>query len=135
MKPPPKTSMAKVVLDASAIVALLREEAGAEIVAQALDGARLCTVNLSEIVGKMVDLGFPADALGHAIAALAIQVVDADENLAWRAGALRPKTRAAGLSLGDRFCLALAQREGAPVLTANRAWADLDLDVEVVLIR
>jgi PIN domain nuclease of toxin-antitoxin system len=127
--------MAKVVLDSSAIIALLREEVGAETVAQALDGARLCTVNLSEIVGKMAELGLPVDAVGQMMADLAVQVVDADEDLAWRAGALRPTTREAGLSLGDRFCLALAQREGARVLTADRAWAGLDLDVEVVLIR
>ena len=66
---------------------------------------------------------------------LACAIVPVDAELGLRAGVLHAATRSRGLSLGDRICLALAEGEGVPALTADRAWADLDIGIEVSLIR
>ena len=71
----------------------------------------------------------------RAAAELGLFVTPLDEPTATRVGALREATRPRGLSLGDRACIALAEKLGLPALTADHAWADLDLGVEVVLIR
>lgn len=131
--------MADVVLDASALLALLREEPGAARVAAALDGALICTVNLSEVVAKAIEkagekAGGPDEDAWRRVMALPIRTVDFDLALARRAAELRAPTRTAGLSFGDRACLALAERTGLPALTCDRRWADLGLGVEVVLV-
>jgi PIN domain nuclease of toxin-antitoxin system len=64
-----------------------------------------------------------------------LAVVPFDEELARQTGALRPATRSLGLSLGDRACLALAQREQLPILTADRIWAKLDLGIAIKVVR
>jgi ribonuclease VapC len=127
--------MADVVLDASAVLAHLRGESGGDIALEKLPGGLICTVNLTEVVQKLVDDGLADVDIRAALDDLAFAVVSFDETLALAAGLLRGSTRARGLSLGDRACLALARREGLPALTADRAWAELDLGVEVVLIR
>ncbi len=78
---------------------------------------------------------FPDSWFREALGAMPLTVVPFDEDLAYRAGLLRRVTRAAGLSLGDRACIALAQRTGAPVLTADRAWAALSLPVDMHIVR
>ena len=124
------------VLDASAILANLRGEAGADRVANAMaSGAVVGAVNLSEVVAKVVE----RDASREQIDAILVRFVprtrpfDADQ--AASAGRMRATTRAAGLSLGDRACLALALAIDAPVLTADRAWAGLDVGVAIEVIR
>lgn len=123
------------VLDSSAIMALLRRERGAEIVEARLQDGLVSAVNYAEVIGKLIDLGAPAEVAVATAGRLGVAVVVLDEIVATRAGVLRGTTRARGLSLGDRACLALADATGLPALTADRAWADLDLGVEVVLIR
>jgi PIN domain nuclease of toxin-antitoxin system len=123
------------VLDASAILALMQGEAGADVVAKCLPGARVCAVNLAEVVGKLSDIGMPEAATRSALAGLGLQVMAFGAERAERVGLLRPVTRPAGLSLGDRCCLELAQRLGLPALTADRSWASLAGTVEVELIR
>lgn len=128
-------------LDASALLALLQNERGAEVVEDAIaDGATISTVNLAEALSTMARKGVePAAALatmtergviGGAITVEPFTVADAVE-----AARLRPLTATAGLSLGDRSCLALARRLGAPVLTADQSWRSIDLPVEVRSIR
>ena len=117
------------------MLAVLRLEPGREIAAEAMSGASVLAVNLAEIVSRMAESGMPEAELREKLGRLPFDIVDAGEALAWRAGALRSATKSAGLSLGDRFCIALAQHLGAAVFTADRAWAGLDLGVEVVLIR
>ncbi len=96
----------------------------------------MSAVNLSEVIAKLADEGVPEPIIRHSIETVGLDIVGFDADDALAAGLLRPSTRAAGLSFGDRACLALAQQGGAPVLTTDRAWADLDLDkVEVQLVR
>ena len=123
------------VLDASALLCLLFEEPGAERVEAALGSACIGAVNLAEVVGKLVDRGV---APGEAVADLRgidLEVIDFDRAQAEAAGTLRAATRAAGLSLGDRACLALAETLGATALTTDRPWAGLDCGVAVEVVR
>ena len=128
-------------LDASALLALLQNERGAEVVEDAIaDGATISTLNLAEALSTMARKGAdPAAALatmtergviGGAITVEPFTLADAVE-----AARLRPLTEKAGLSLGDRSCLALARRLGTPALTADQPWRDIDLPVEVRSIR
>jgi len=124
-----------VAIDASALLALLFAEPGAELVADAIAGGAVTSaVNLSEVATVLVrHEQDPATILGPVREQLAVEpFTDAD---AMVAAALYPKTTNKGLSLGDRSCLALARRLGVPALTAERVWAELDLDIDVQLIR
>ena len=124
-----------VVLDASAVLTILNEEPGMTVVVEVLPLAVIGAVNISEAVAKLADGGMPGPEIQEAIEGLGLDVVPFDAELALAAGLLRPLTRLAGLSLGDRACLALGMRLHVPVLTADRFWAGLDLDVEVRLLR
>ncbi|GMV44013.1 MAG: hypothetical protein AMXMBFR64_57290 [Myxococcales bacterium] len=123
------------VLDASALLALLHGEPGSQRVASAIPGAAVCAVNLCEVVGKLADTGVPEAVIQSAISGLGLEVYPFDEELAYRAGLLRPVTRALGLSLGDRACLALAQRLELPAITTDKQWSRVALEVEIVLAR
>ena len=123
------------VLDSSAILAIVQSETGAEAVLEAIPDAVISAVNFSEVVAKLADNGYPTDAIRSELRKLNLAVVDFDEDQAYAAGLLRPLTRSAGLSLGDRACIALARQLGCGVLTSDREWAALDLGVEVRLFR
>lgn len=127
--------MAEAILDASAILAFLNGESGSEAVAGVMRNALVSTVNVAEVVGKLVERSMSAQNAGDIIARLPCRHVVFDSELAHRAGSLRGDTGRLGLSLGDRACLALAERERLPVLTTDRAWEQLDLDVSVRLLR
>jgi ribonuclease VapC len=122
---PPVSSSASggpVVLDASAVLALLFEEPGAEVVRAQLRTGVIGAANLAEVLAKLSDHGLPAVEAARAITILGLEVAPMTEAQARRSAELRPLTRAVGLSLGDRACLALAAELGAPVLTADRSW-------------
>lgn len=125
------------VLDASALLARLLREPGMDRVDEALRDAMMCTVNLAEVVSHFSKRGVDPDATRILLADLPIVYVAPDEALAIETGLMRAATVKAGLSLGDRFCLALARSTNATALTADRAWKDLavELGVEVELIR
>ena len=127
--------MASIVFDASVILAHLNSEPGADRAAAFLGDAIMCTVNYSEIVAKLVERGASVSLIRPALSRYGLQIVPFDEDLADRAGALRAKTKSFGISLGDRACLALAERSRLPVLTADRIWKDLDLHIEVQILR
>ena len=106
------------------------------MVSDAIDnGAFVSSVNLAEIVSRLTDLGSNESQIRLLLEALKFETRDFGGESGWRAGLLRPQTRAAGLSLGDRACLALAAELGLPALTADRNWATLEVGVEVVLCR
>ena len=114
--------MSEVVLDASALLALLRDEPGAGKVADAIGDARMSSVNYAEVVSHFIHAGMPADQVDAMLRPLPMTVVEADQALAVIAGRLRAVTAEAGLSLGDRFCLALARRDDLRALTADKQW-------------
>ncbi|MEJ1158079.1 type II toxin-antitoxin system VapC family toxin [Prosthecomicrobium sp. N25] len=127
--------MNAIVLDTSAVLAIVFDEPGAAAVDAVLDDAVVCSVNQVEIVSKLVDRGLDEPAIQGRLAYLNYSVRGFDAELGFRAGLLRSTTRRQGLSLGDRACIALAQREGLPIMTADRAWGSLDLGVPIQVIR
>lgn len=127
--------MADVVLDASALLALLNGEPGAERVAEALPLAAISAINLSEVVGKLAEAGMPEEAVRDALHGLPLEVIPFDQEQAYQAGLLRASTRGAGLSLGDCGCLSLAKMLGVPALTADRSWERLSVGARVQVIR
>ena len=124
-----------IIADSSAILALLKQEPFTGFDPRRLFGAVISAVNLSEVLEKLCSGGLNSDEADEAVAELSLGVVDFDEPQARAAAQLRPQTRRAGLSLGDRACLALGLRLGASVATADRAWTRVDVGVQVVLIR
>lgn len=124
-----------IIVDASAVLALLKQEPFGQFDQGRLFQATISAVNLSEVLEKLCSGGLSKLAAEEAVATLALRVADFDEAQARLAAYLRRQTRRAGLSLADRACLALGQRLGCPVVTADRAWASLDVGVEVILIR
>jgi len=127
--------MADVVLDASALLALLNTEPGSEEVERTIPGAAISTVNLSEVVAKLVEAGMPEEAVRSVLGGIELEIHPFDVELAFQTGILRPQTRALGLSLGDRACVALGLQLKAPVLTTDRNWKSLNVGVEVRAIR
>jgi PIN domain nuclease of toxin-antitoxin system len=127
--------MAEVVLDSSAILSVLNSETGADTVAFAMRKSLVSVANEAEVITVLIRKGKSPEQAVEYVANLPYRRVDLDAQLAWRAGALWRDVKPRGLSLGDRCCLALAERENLPVLTGDRQWADLSIGVEVRLFR
>ncbi len=130
------------VLDASALLAYLQDEPGASRVTEALtDGCAISAANWAEVLSKLVDAGQDPDdvtarMVEQGLLHTALRVEDLDETAAREVARLRPLTKGAGLSLGDRACLALGCSLDLPVLTTDRVWKDIeDLGVVVEVIR
>ena len=122
-------------LDASALLALLHSEPGAEIVEGAVEGAAMSTVNWAEVYQRWLARGVDVTDLRADLEALGLQIVPLSVEDAEQAAELWSLTGQHGLSLGDRACLALARRLGLPALTADRAWLDVNSGVDVRAIR
>jgi PIN domain nuclease of toxin-antitoxin system len=123
--------MRDVVVDSSVVLALLFGEKGADSITAKIGDAMISSVNLTEVVSRLLDEGRPeADTLAS-IGSLALYIVDFTEDLAIEAGLLRAATKRFGFSLGDRACLATARREGLPALTCDRRWSDVELGIEI----
>ena len=127
--------MSRVVLDASALLAVLLQERGGEKVERYLTSAMISTVNLSEVVATAVERGLMLESVMPGLTRLSLEVIPFDAEQAYLAASLRPATRKLRLSLGDRACLALGLKKGLPVLTADKLWATADVGVQVEVIR
>lgn len=125
----------KIVFDASAILALLKMEQGHEIVAENLERAIVSSVNFSEVVTVLDRKGFGQEQVIKSLKETFLHIEDFDTEQAIVAARLDEITKAHGLSFGDRACLALAKSKNLPVLTADKVWKELELSVEVQLIR
>jgi ribonuclease VapC len=125
------------VLDASALLALMLGEDGAAKVHDVLSEARISTVNLSEVTSKLQDKGVPQDVILQSLAELDLDIIPFGHDHATRAGLLRRVTKAAGLSLSDRACLATAASMNAVAVTADRHWSAVAdaAETELLLIR
>ena len=128
--------MAVVVFDASAILALLRDEPGAEVVARYVGDGMISAVNLQEVIKELLRRGIPIEASLNLLDALHLDVRKHGREEAVAAAAIFPATKQYGSGLGDRSCMALAKAEGLPALTADQAWAQIEIaGLQIKLIR
>ncbi|HEY9056795.1 MAG TPA: type II toxin-antitoxin system VapC family toxin [Aurantimonas sp.] len=124
-----------VVLDSSAVLAYLWSEPDSDRIGEFIREGMISSVNVVEVLSKLIDHGMAGEAANLMFAGLNLSAIAFDADQARLAGDLRSPTRRYGLSLGDRACLALAIREKAQVITADRIWAELDLGIEIEVIR
>lgn len=127
--------MSNVVLDASALLALIYQEPGHEIVAHAMPHAIMSAINISEVLTVLYSEGMPEQKADQEIVTLVKEIVDFDTEQARLSAKLRKLTKAQGLSFGDRACLALAKSLELPVLTADKIWTKINLDIKIKVIR
>jgi ribonuclease VapC len=125
----------QVVLDASALLAMLHNEPGGEDVVDELENGVLSSVNLSEVIQQSIKRKVEVTALREDLEAVGLTIFPFNADDAAAAANLWPVTHSLGLSLGDRACLALAQRLQLPVLTADKIWNELQIGISVRLIR
>jgi PIN domain nuclease of toxin-antitoxin system len=128
-------SSGAIILDASAVLACLFDEPGGEVVLAELGRSVVSAVNWAEVSERVMALGAWTDSVRAEFEATGAQIVPVEAVHAERAAALRERTRAKGLSLADRLCFALAASRDLPVMTADGAWTEVDVGVEVRLIR
>ena len=112
------------VVDASALLALMNQEPGADEVGRLIrkGGLVMCAINFCEVIGKIVDEGKSVDAFLATFEDLRIELMEFDRDLAIAAGKLKKTSAKLGLSVGDRACLALAGKLGVPAVTSDLAW-------------
>ncbi len=127
--------MTKVVLDASAVLAVLHKEPGADLVLSRIGGASISAVNFAEVVTRLAQKGTDLSQVLTDLHNLLGDIRPFDLVQAEAAGLLETSTRPHGLSLGDRACLVLAKHLNVPVLTADQVWAKLEIGVTIELIR
>ena len=125
----------KVVLDASALLCLLNDEPGADRVVDVLTRSITGTASLAEVVSKLRDRGLPLDEVREALSGLHLDVRSLTPAQALIVGDLRPATKALGLSLGDRACLALAIDLQAEMLTTDAPLASADVGITITNVR
>ena len=129
----PKTT-GKVVLDASALLTVLRNEPGAERVAPHLGRSIMSAVNVAEVATILARRGMSASSVLADVCKIVGEIRSFDIEQARLSAALDEKTKSLGLSIGDRACLALGVLTGLPVLTAVEAWAKADLNINIEVI-
>lgn len=125
--------MNKKVLDSSAILAVIFQEKGAEIVEPILEKSKICSVNVAEVFTKLAEKGVLTKQTIDDFQQLGLEIIDFDFEQAAKTAELRPLTKHLGLSLGDRSCLALAILHKTTAVTADKDWQKLTFcQVEVI---
>lgn len=127
--------MSEVVVDASAVLALLNQETGSEEISQVIGNAAISAVNLSEVIAKLAEAGIPEEDIRQILFNLNLEVILFNEEQGLKAGMMRPATKSMGLSFGDRACLALGIYFNQPVITTDRLWGSLNLGIEIRVVR
>ena len=126
----------RVVLDASALLAVVRKEPGAAVVARALPNAAMSAVNIAEVTAWLYENQWSTPEIEIFLDDLSIRQLPFDSRAALLTGKLRPMTTPIGLGLGVRACLATGYIEQCPVLTADKAWSSIDMNnLEIRCIR
>jgi ribonuclease VapC len=125
----------QIVLDASALLAMLHDEPGGQGVADELETAAISSVNLSEVIQQSIRRNVEVATLKEDLEAIGLSIFPFNADDAEAAARLWPSTRNFGLSLGDRACLALAQRLSLPAVTADKTWNQLQIGIAVRTIR
>ena len=128
--------MARAVLDSSAVIAMLRDERGADVIAGYAVDALISTVTLQEVVKVLLSDGASSTAARGMIDPLNLEVRAHEVDDAWAAAMLWQSTKTKGSGLGDRTCMALAIAKGLPAITTDKAWAELSIPgLTVILAR
>ena len=129
--------MPRAVLDASAVLVVILEEPGAEVVAEALrSGAVMSAVSVAEVASRLHQDGWTESEVALVFDNLGIEVLPFDREVALMSGRYRTLTRRLGLGLGDRACLATGRVEGRPKLTSDRSWLEIGIvDPDIRSIR
>ncbi len=127
--------MSRVVLDASALLAYFNGEPGAASVPVTTGEAAISSVNYAETIAVMTARGMSESFVRRQLSSIVLDIVDFDRACAERAGFMIGATKGAGLSLGDRACLATAAQANVPALTTDRSWNKVAVGVTVQLIR
>jgi ribonuclease VapC len=127
--------MADFVVDASAVLALLQTEPGADMVASRIRGSRISAVNYSEVLEKCLAAGFQTHITEKMLQDFGLQCTVFDERHAAITASLRTLTKKVGLSFADRACLALAKITDSTAITADKDWAKVKVGVRLLLIR
>ena len=133
---PDVSRASRMIIDASALLALLQDEPRSEVTEKALEEGSISAANLSEVAGKLIQAEVPEKEVLAVLRSFDLDIVPVDEDTAFLAGALINKTKDYGLSLGDRICLATAILRDQPAVTADKAWANVKhKGLEVVVVR
>ena len=127
--------MSRVAIDASALLALLRDEPGAAVTAEHLRRSCLSSVNLSEVLEQVLHKERGVDRVLALLKNWQVEIVAFDAHQAGIAADIKHQIGTANLCFADRACLALARSREIPALTADREWSSLPLDVAVIQIR
>jgi ribonuclease VapC len=128
--------MNKVILDSSALLALIKNENGSEVVEPLLGKIVMSAINIAEVAGILVDLGMSHEECINSIEPFVDLIVPLDMQQSFEIAFLKKLTKDKGLSIGDRACIALGIQMGLPIYTADKIWQNLNLkDADIILIR
>lgn len=127
----------KAILDSSALIALLEKEKGWEEMNGVINNSIMSSVNVSEVSKFLIDRrGYKRHEAKDIMEHLLDEIIDFTAEHAYIAAELYPKTKALGLSLGDRACLTLSLVTGYPIYTADQAWTKLNIaKIHIKVIR
>lgn len=127
--------MNKIIFDASALLALLNQETGYELISEYLSKIVMSSVNFSEVFYVLTDLGMSENQTKTLLLEVVKEIIPFDVEQAFILASLRKITKPYGLSFADRACLALAKKTKLPILTVDKAWEKIDHGIKIILAR